>query len=155
MHAHRHVPHPDRSAWYCWKSWLLAGCYDRENNSRDSENKCNSTKTWFCFKIRFNIITLAVDGIRHLQIHRASPRCTQSGTSLSYCSIPLGQDKISYRGWLCIFLNCISVLSAMLLLMCVWWNINLGDFYVYQCDLEALVDSFKEHVIVSCALSAH
>lgn len=30
---------------------------------------------------------------------------------------------------------------------------KLGAFHVYQCDLEALVDLFKEHVIVSCALS--
>lgn len=35
------------------------------------------------------------------------------------------------------------------------WNINLGDFHVYRCDLEALVDLFKEHVIVSCAVSEH
>lgn len=35
----------------------------------------------------------------------------------------------------------------MSLSICVWWNIRLGEFHVYQCDLEALVDLFKEHVM--------
>lgn len=43
----------------------------------------------------------------------------------------------------------------MPLCICVWWNINWGNFHVYQCDMEALEDLFKEHVIVSCALSVH
>lgn len=87
-----------------------------------------------------------------MQMHSAPPRCRQSGTSLSYCSISLGQDKPSYRGWLCLFFffgifllcPCINVYGEALT-----WVVS-----VYQCDLEALVDLFKEHV-VSCAVYVH
>lgn len=53
LHAHRHVPHPDRSDWYRWNCGVWLGVMNGKI-TQETENKCNSTKTWFCFKIRFN-----------------------------------------------------------------------------------------------------
>lgn len=74
---------------------------------------------------------------------------------LSYCSISLGlQIPTLAIGVDCvlIFLFC-SVLSAMPLSVCVWWNLALGDLYVYQCNLEAFVLIYLRNVSLSLSRS--
>lgn len=125
-----------------------------------SENKSNSTTTCStCSKRRFKEdLTInranaqVLVAFRKTQIQMHPPRYSWSG---ALC--PIVAYLWDFITDLVIGVDCVFpvvvffvffflFLSAMPLSIHVWWNLKLGDLYVYQCNSEAFVMIYLRNV---------